>query len=355
MQRRPGVAHRGRELLPAVDVAQGDVVDAVEARQRHDIEAPLADLALHARSRLDAGGEAVRDHDAACRMLLQVGPHEGHGMVDGIGLRAHHGARPHVADDARFEVRDAVEAHGSVRIVDHDGVVECQRVGEHVDALTQEPRLESEACRRVVVAAGDDHVRAGVGEAAQRVAEERVARRRRCRGIEDVTGDDHDVDVVLAHLLDEVLQHATQRIERRVTVEGSPDVPVGGVQDAHADRVDRPSDTVVEALRSVLGVARDPPGESGDVGIGDVEAGLRDAAAHGMLDGCERLSGEVGAHLLDEPVELLRRGCVVLRHRGAGLLAALVESTGALRLIDGHRVASAIVPVVVAVRCRTRR
>ena len=52
----------------------------------------------------------------------------------------------------------------------------------------------------VMVAAGHDDVRAGVPQRDERVGQKRVARRRRRRGVEDVTRDDHDVDVVLAHL-----------------------------------------------------------------------------------------------------------------------------------------------------------
>ena len=85
------------------------------------------------------------------------------------------------------------------------------------------------------------------GQRAERVGQERVARGCRGRRVEDVACDDHDVDVVLAHLDGERLEHTAQRIERGVAVERPPDVPVRGVQDAHALTVRAPCDIAAEA------------------------------------------------------------------------------------------------------------
>ncbi|MDQ1135800.1 hypothetical protein QE410_000599 [Microbacterium sp. SORGH_AS 1204] len=147
-----------------------------------------------------------------------------------------------MADDRGLQVGDAVDVHGTVFVGQRDGGSDSGRIGDDRDALAQQGRLEAESRSGVVVAAGDDDVGAGVGERSQRAGEHRIAGRRRCRGVEDVTGHDDRVDGVLTHLTDEHVEHAAEGVESGVPVEGAPDVPVGGVQDAHADTVRRTSD-----------------------------------------------------------------------------------------------------------------
>ena len=103
-----------------------------------------------------------------------------------------------------------------------------------MDAFAQQPRLEAEAGRGVVVAARDDDACPGRAQRHESVGQQRVAGCGGRRGVEDVAGDDHDVDLVLAHLSDQRLEHTAQRIERGMAVERPPDVPVRGVQDPHA-------------------------------------------------------------------------------------------------------------------------
>jgi hypothetical protein len=155
-----------------------------------------------------------------------------------------------VAHERRLEEGDAVEVNRSVRVVDGDRRAGGQRIGDDVDARPQQRGLEPEACRRVVVAAGDDHRRAGVGERGQRVGEHAVARGGGRGGVEHVAGDDHHVDLVLAHLADECAEHAAERIERGVAVERPPDVPVRGVQDPHGLTVRSPADIPAETGRA---------------------------------------------------------------------------------------------------------
>ena len=168
-------------------------------------------------------------------------------MLDRGALRAQLDSRPQVPHERGLEERHAVEVHGPVRVVDRDRDAGRQRVGHDVDALPQQRRLEAEPGGGVVVAARHDDLRTRIGEAAQRVGEKGVARRRRRGRVEHVARDDHHIDVVLAHLRGERLEHAAQRIERGVAVERPADVPVRGVQDAHGDTVRRPCDIVVEA------------------------------------------------------------------------------------------------------------
>ena len=88
MQRRAGVADALGQLLTPVDVAEGDVVDAGEHGERHHVDAPLLDVALEVRRRLDAGGEAVRDHDRAPAARGEIGADELHRVGERLLLRA---------------------------------------------------------------------------------------------------------------------------------------------------------------------------------------------------------------------------------------------------------------------------
>ena len=88
MQRRAGIADTLRQLLTPVDVAEGDIVHPVEHRERNDVDAALLDVALEVRSRLDACGEAVRDHDRATPARSEIGADELHRVGEGLLLRA---------------------------------------------------------------------------------------------------------------------------------------------------------------------------------------------------------------------------------------------------------------------------
>ena len=172
-------------------------------------------------------------------------------MGHGLRLRAQRDVAPVLPDDRRFEVRDAVEVHGAIRVIDRDGFADRKRIGDHVNAVTKQPRLEAEPSGRVVVAAGHDHAGTGVVKGGESVAEQRVCGPGRCRRIEHVARDDHHVDRVLPHLGDERTEDFGQSIHGRVAMEGAADMPVGGVQDSHIHTVRRASDIPSEACRGI--------------------------------------------------------------------------------------------------------
>ena len=189
----------------------------------------------------------MRDRDRPAAAFGQVAADQTHDVLDRRVLRAQLGARPEVPHEGGLEERDAVEMHGAVLVVDRDRRAGGQRIGHDVDAVAQQRGLESEPRRGVVVSARHDDLRAGVGQGAQGVAQKRVTRGRGGCGVEDVSRDDHDIDVVLTHLSGERVEHTAQRIERGVAVERPPDVPVRGVQDAHVHTVRAPCDIAAEA------------------------------------------------------------------------------------------------------------
>ncbi len=161
-----------------------------------------------------------------------------------------------------------------------------------MDAVAQQRGLEAEPRRGVVVAARDDDRRTGVGEGPQGIGEHAVAGRGgRCR-VEHVARDDHDVDIALAHLGDERLEHALERVERRVAVERPPDVPVRGVQDAHDLTVRSSTDIATEVGGGSANACHDGGMTDPAAPLDVVAAVIEDA---GLVLACRRRPGKAAA------------------------------------------------------------
>ncbi len=84
-----------------------------------------------------------------------------------------------------------------------------------------------------MVAGGDDDGRERA-QPRERVPEQPHARHARHRAVVDVARDEHDVDVPLAHDIDEVVEERGVMLVQVLAVEGAPEVPVARVADAHA-------------------------------------------------------------------------------------------------------------------------
>ena len=104
-------------------------------------------------------------------------------------------------------------------------------------ARSSRPEREAEPDRRVVVAAGEHHLRAGVDEPGHGLGEQRDGLGRGHRPVVDVAGDQHRVDPLGADDLDEVVEVGRLGVEQPHPVERPSQVPVGGVDQAHASRL----------------------------------------------------------------------------------------------------------------------
>lgn len=198
----------------------------------------------------------MRDRDGSPGVSLHPHPDEIHRMGERLRLGAQIGAGPVLSHDGRLEVRDAVEVHRTIGVGQRHGRADRERIGQHVDAVTEQPRLEPETCGGVVVATRDDHAGARLMQRDEHVAEKRVRGAGRCRRIEDVSGDDDDVDRVLPNLHRERSENLGQRVHGRVAMEGAADVPVGGVQDSHTHTLRTPTDIQPQACRGIRSWAR---------------------------------------------------------------------------------------------------
>ena len=105
-----------------------------------------------------------------------------------------------------------------------------------------------------MVAGGQDHPGA-LGQAAQRLIEEGDGVIGWDGAVVDVPGDEDGVDRLGGDELDEVVGEGGVRVIEHAPVEGAPQVPVGGVEDPHADTVSQPTDINDGTLwRSVTGL-----------------------------------------------------------------------------------------------------
>ncbi len=93
-----------------------------------------------------------------------------------------------------------------------------------------------------MIAACDDHSRAGVPQPEQCLVVQRDSSHRRHRPVVDVTGDQHGVDALCPHDLDQRLQERLLRGAEVGPVQRPAEVPVGGVEQSHSRTVGAPSD-----------------------------------------------------------------------------------------------------------------
>ena len=243
-ERRPAVADRVGQRVPPVQVAEGGVVDAVEHRRRHDRHATDADVALGV-ARLGARDEGVREHDRAggTRPAGQVRPDPPHRLGQGRLVRASR-EPPWLAARVGVEVGDAVHGHRAVLVLQQDRRADGGGVGADEDARgVDQPGAEPQPLGRVVVAAGQHDLRPGGGEAGQRLVGEADGVDVGERAVVDVPGDHHEVHPLRGHHVEQVVHVGSLVREHALPVEGPPEVPVGGVEDAHTTNLEGGADS----------------------------------------------------------------------------------------------------------------
>ena len=159
-QRGAAVADRVGERVPAVQVAEGDVVDAVERGGGHPRHPADADVALGVGG-LGAGDEGVGHHDRAGAWAAagEVGADADHGGVD-RGLVGPGRQLPGLRQGARVEVGQGVDRDGAVLVLEQDrGADRRGRRADEDAGGVDEAGAEAEPLGGVVVAAGDDDLR----------------------------------------------------------------------------------------------------------------------------------------------------------------------------------------------------
>ena len=133
--------------------------------------------------------------------------------------------------------------------LEHAAVVGPAGQAQHGDAERGEQRAHGFEAVRVVVVAGDHHDRARRCRAGRASVWRRALRPRgRRSGLVQVAGDEHEVGAFGVGDTDDLGEHRAVLVEARLPLHGLADVPVGGVQELHAD-----SPAGREAVERVVG------------------------------------------------------------------------------------------------------
>ena len=182
-----------------------------------------------------AGDEGVReDHRARGRRAGgEVAAHAGHRLRQ-RGLVAAVAEPPRLEQRGRVEVGEGVDRDVAVLVAEQDGSADRGRVGAHEDACgVHQAGAEAEALGAVVVAAAHHDPRARGGQPGEGLVGEGDGVDVGEGPVVDVARDDHDVDPLGLHDLEQVVHERRLVPEQSLAVEGPPQVPVGGVEDAH--------------------------------------------------------------------------------------------------------------------------
>ena len=250
-QRGAGVPGRcpdgAREVLAAVEVAEGEIVDAAQHAGGHGVHAADGQVALGV-ARLATGDEGMGEHDGAGAGMsgrALAHPLEG-GAGDGLvaaGQRWFPVGHELGAHTIRFEVGQAEEEHLAVLVLDGDGMLDAGDVGEQVDAGPHESAAEAEPLRGIVVAGGQHHGRARAGEPGEGGIEQLHAGHCGDCTVVHITRDDDHVDLPLRHEVHQPVEEGGLVLVQIDLVQRAPQMPVRGVQDSHAPSLRRTSDS----------------------------------------------------------------------------------------------------------------
>ena len=113
-------------------------------------------------------------------------------------------------------------------------------------AAVDEAGAEAESLGGVVVAAADHDLGPRSGQPHQGLVRQAYGVDRRECAVVDVAGDHDEVDALGLDHLEQVVDVRSLVPEHAFPVEGPPEVPVGGVEDAHETTVGAAADTTRE-------------------------------------------------------------------------------------------------------------
>jgi len=245
-----------RQGLPAVQVPEGDVAEAVKDAGRDVADAADGDVPLRS---------ALVPLRVLPALLLGRSPGHpgvchrdcpGHAPGRGVGPDAARRLAEHrlvaaLAWPFRLRRRDPEGGLQVGHAVDGDGAVlvgQQHRVGERGGPGPQvhaggvdERAVDAEPPGGVVVAADQDHPGAGRAQPGERFLVQRDRVHRRDRPVVDVAGHEHGVHPLGGCRLDEVVEERSLRLPQVGPVERPPEVPVRGMQEPHGkDGSERP-------------------------------------------------------------------------------------------------------------------
>ncbi len=247
LQRRAAVVHLpgGRDLLAAVQVAEGDVVGVGREGGGADLVVEHGvGLALAAADEATPGGEVGDDQVDRARVepggqgVQQVGDPVAVGAAVVGGLAA--GRHEVVGPDHEPLGEEGQHRHPSPLgpvargDLEHAAVVGCSEPRPDLDAAQLEDGLDRRQPPGVVVVAGEgDDRRPGGGQVEQRPEHDLLGLGRRRRRVEQVARHQHHVDRLPLGDAGHLGQHRHVLLGPAPPPDGAAHVPVGRVQDLH--------------------------------------------------------------------------------------------------------------------------
>ena len=215
---------------------------------------PDADVALGlaGRDRCLAGDERVGEHHGAgaAGASGEVGADPAHRLGE-RGLVAAGGQVPRLPEVVGVEVGQAVDRDRPVVVAEQHRGADAGGMGAQVHAGgVDELGPEAEPLGGVVVAAGHHQPGAGGGDPGERLVGQPDRVDGRQRPVVDVTREHHQVDALGLHDLEQVVDVRRLVAEHALPVEGPPEMPVGGVEDAHPQTVGGGTDSLADPRRS---------------------------------------------------------------------------------------------------------
>ena len=234
----------GADSLRAVQVAERDVGYIVGEAAADHLATADREPALRCGRRLAAGEVQVPHRQQRLVGLpprARRGQRVGEDRAHRVATIAVHVARPQVRHRRHHRAHRSAgvgQRHHQPRRVEAPGAV-ARDAADHPRAHAREQRRGRGQPRRRVVVAGDRHHRQ-VRSSAVGLGEEAVPRgqrgRRRVAGVEDVAAHQHRVDGLGVERVEQPAQEPRVLPVTRQIVQRVSQVPVGGVQDAHARR-----------------------------------------------------------------------------------------------------------------------
>ncbi len=222
-----------RNILRAVEVAQGDVVEAVEAggvdraraADRQRAFRVAADRSLHER--------VADEHRAALPGTLRQ--HRGEQRPHAAVVVGHAFVRQPLSHQRRLGVGRHVERHVAVLVRQDDGFERCGGEAEEVQTLLREQsRSERQPLRAVVIPRGED----GLDFQSEQQLRENVVQqsngvRWRHAPVVDVARHDNRVHPPVPGDVDHLPQDERLVLRQVLLMEEASEMPVGGVEKAH--------------------------------------------------------------------------------------------------------------------------
>ena len=190
LERCAAVAHGlAADLLRAVDVTEGDIIEIVEHADRHIVRA--ADRKLLGLAGHRARDELVRDqHIAARRVHVRRAEHRRHRVRIAFDVLIRE-ETPHLH---RLEERQQINIHRAVLVRQRQRRQRAVVDRRDMDAgRIHQPSSERQALCRVMVSADEAGLHAARGKLHQKIIEQRHRFRRRDGFIVNVACDEHRI------------------------------------------------------------------------------------------------------------------------------------------------------------------